>query len=580
MPLTKATQNVIAPITATGSTTARTLANRFADVVNVKDFGAVGDGVADDNSSVLLMIAAVGYVRFSKGNYLLNTASISVPIIFEYGAYITVPLGNTLTITNRIESPRQFIFQGAGNYSLGHSGSSGEDSRQVHASWFGAFPNATIGVDVGPNINKAFASMGNTRESVVEFDIGNYRVESPVNVTRGGFVKGQGSRRTVFNSSTDGFDLFTTIGEAVRFEGIQFEPNNPNTERSSAWIKISNNNCEIKDVFAGRAFRSFIIVGNNTLIRDIGSFFNIASSLGSSLIAIQSSNNQIYDVRMNTSTTFSQQFGIHIGADLGNPVTISGNIINGINSTSPSTLAFIDASISNISRTIIKNIIYNGSLGSIPDSAIKISSSSIYNIENTIITDVIINGHPSNGILFEQASSGTMFDITLDNITVSGNTGIGIGFTRTNGFIKDIRIGSGVDVKNRLTPISYIGSNITNIFIDPLAIKSVLPSYCYDFIIPDDSVAQINLMRSVFTGFLMVSVGNVEYLISVIRAASSPSVTAINASTNMNTDTIALTGTTGIDGKFTVGVTNGILYLENRLGFSSRVNASILTGVL
>jgi hypothetical protein len=30
-------------VTATGSTTARTLANRFADVVNVKDFGAVGD---------------------------------------------------------------------------------------------------------------------------------------------------------------------------------------------------------------------------------------------------------------------------------------------------------------------------------------------------------------------------------------------------------------------------------------------------------------------------------------------------------------------------------------------------------
>jgi hypothetical protein len=34
-------------VTATGSSTARTLANRFADVVNVKDFGAVGDGDCD-----------------------------------------------------------------------------------------------------------------------------------------------------------------------------------------------------------------------------------------------------------------------------------------------------------------------------------------------------------------------------------------------------------------------------------------------------------------------------------------------------------------------------------------------------
>ena len=39
-------------VTATGSTTARTLANRFADVVNVKDFGAVGDGVADDTAAI------------------------------------------------------------------------------------------------------------------------------------------------------------------------------------------------------------------------------------------------------------------------------------------------------------------------------------------------------------------------------------------------------------------------------------------------------------------------------------------------------------------------------------------------
>jgi hypothetical protein len=37
---------------ATGSTTARTLANRFADVINVKDFGAVGDGVADDTAAI------------------------------------------------------------------------------------------------------------------------------------------------------------------------------------------------------------------------------------------------------------------------------------------------------------------------------------------------------------------------------------------------------------------------------------------------------------------------------------------------------------------------------------------------
>lgn len=51
------------PILADGSTTARPLNNRFADVVNVKDFGAVGDGVTDDSQA---FIDAYNYA-ISKG---------------------------------------------------------------------------------------------------------------------------------------------------------------------------------------------------------------------------------------------------------------------------------------------------------------------------------------------------------------------------------------------------------------------------------------------------------------------------------------------------------------------------------
>ena len=58
---------------ATGSTTARSLANRFADVVNVKDFGAVGDGVADDTAAIQ---AAINYS--SSNNKTLNIPKSSV----------------------------------------------------------------------------------------------------------------------------------------------------------------------------------------------------------------------------------------------------------------------------------------------------------------------------------------------------------------------------------------------------------------------------------------------------------------------------------------------------------------------
>ena len=63
-------------VTATGSTTARSLANRFADTVNVKDFGAVGDGVADDTAAFTSALASENVVHVPIGVYRI-TSSLS-----------------------------------------------------------------------------------------------------------------------------------------------------------------------------------------------------------------------------------------------------------------------------------------------------------------------------------------------------------------------------------------------------------------------------------------------------------------------------------------------------------------------
>jgi hypothetical protein len=69
--------NGTATVTSTGSTTGRTLANRFADTVNVKDFGAVGNGVADDTAAIQAAIGSNKVVYFPRGTYIV-TSGISL----------------------------------------------------------------------------------------------------------------------------------------------------------------------------------------------------------------------------------------------------------------------------------------------------------------------------------------------------------------------------------------------------------------------------------------------------------------------------------------------------------------------
>jgi hypothetical protein len=72
------TSDKLANVTSTGSTTARSISDRFSDVVNVLDFGAVGNGVADDTAAIQAAIDAVsatggGAVLFQNGTYKVTS---------------------------------------------------------------------------------------------------------------------------------------------------------------------------------------------------------------------------------------------------------------------------------------------------------------------------------------------------------------------------------------------------------------------------------------------------------------------------------------------------------------------------
>ena len=80
-------------VTATGSTTARTLQDRFAEVYNVKDYGAVGNGVTNDAAAINAAIVAAnagggGTVRIPAGTYAVAESSLSRAILAKSNVWL------------------------------------------------------------------------------------------------------------------------------------------------------------------------------------------------------------------------------------------------------------------------------------------------------------------------------------------------------------------------------------------------------------------------------------------------------------------------------------------------------------
>lgn len=74
------------PVVAEGTTKPRMLKDRFADVVNVKDFGAVGDGVTDDTEAIQAALSAASKaVFFPAGTYITTKTLVVGDNLSLYG---------------------------------------------------------------------------------------------------------------------------------------------------------------------------------------------------------------------------------------------------------------------------------------------------------------------------------------------------------------------------------------------------------------------------------------------------------------------------------------------------------------
>jgi hypothetical protein len=80
-------------VTALGSTTQRSLANRFGEVVNIKDFGAVGNGSTDDSAAFTAAFAALNEydtLYIPAGHYIIDSDTLSDNYFQIPNNYVTI----------------------------------------------------------------------------------------------------------------------------------------------------------------------------------------------------------------------------------------------------------------------------------------------------------------------------------------------------------------------------------------------------------------------------------------------------------------------------------------------------------
>ncbi|RVP13151.1 hypothetical protein CN085_19765 [Sinorhizobium meliloti] len=542
---------------------------------DVSAFGASAS--ADSAAAVTAMATLLGYVRFPAGGTLIGTdVTVDTPVYFADGAYVNVSAARTLTIRDVVTSPRQWIFRGDGLVSLAHDATlGGENARRAHASWFGAFPQAGVTADQAPAVQKAYTAMGNTREGVIKLDVGNYPFLTGVTTTRGIHLRGEGTRRTVIRCDADGFDAITTGNVAGKISDLQFEVHSSMTTRANAFVRSLHDDFEIYNVNAGQSALGIVVAGgNNCRIRNIKAAYGAAPGAGSSLVKITSgATHSVKGLYLSSSGTFGPDHLVDVDA----AASVSNVEIEDIQTINPAVPVRLRASAANISTVSVRNITFAGFAGAIPATVVHLLAEGTSGISGVSVNGIVSNSRPNSAVRIESTSTGVTENIVIDNVILPGATGNGIEFIRSAaGALRDIIIGSAVEVSERATPYAYTGSP-TGIRISPTALKDALPVASYDFSIAENSVASINLQRSVFAGWLMIAVGNAERAIYTFRAASSPTITAFGTpSGNMNATNTALPG--GAVGKFTTGVTDGVLYFENKLSGTQRVTVTLMTG--
>lgn len=549
---------------------------RFGDPI-IAHFG--GSSTTNSATAAAAMASLLGYIRFGRGDTLMGTIVIDVPVYFDTGAALSAIAANTVSIRNRIVTEKQQVFKGAGLVTLDIATNNGEDSRMVHASWFGIFPqNGNAALDQTSLINKMFASMPQGREGVIDWDSGSYRATWDVldPIPRGVWMRGSGIRRTTFDclgTPTSSSKFFRTGGTAGKFTGIQFE-HPAELGSPPSWlgtqVSIDHDDWFVDDVRCWNSRIGVALNGFRCEAHNVQSIYGVAVDADSATVRVRGSGCKVDNVRVQDTSNGPSAI-VQVGGP-GATANIENTWVDHVATTENSIgVDFYAPNNVNIQGFTVGSSINTGDEASPVAALIRFATFDNGSINLGVVGKQVTNGTCAALVRFDQASTAYTRDISIESGVAIGS-GSGVIYNHTAGLLTDITLGDAVDLSDRSPAITVTGT--------PTALRFppwLVGMPCTLVTIADDAVATLAPPRT-GGGVCMIqalgSNGNTPNvnatLIATFRTVATIGCVKQNVGGSVFavTSSLTLNGTAGVDGQATLGAEVGALKLENRLGSS------------